>query len=62
MAHDRLQLLKNLIKGAKAITIAREPSCVDECSGHVLSYEEIEDWLFKLIENCIDDVQIEYEP
>ena len=62
MAHDHLQLLKNLIKGAKAITIAREPSCVDECSGHVLSYEEIEDWLFKVIENCIDDVQIEYEP
>ena len=62
VAHDRLQLLKNLIKGAKAITIAREPSCADECSGHVLSYEEIEDWLFKLIENCIDDVQIEYEP
>ena len=61
MAHDRLQLLKNLIKGAKAITIAREPGA-DECSGHVLSYEEIEDWLFKLIENCIDDVQIEYEP
>ena len=59
MEHNRFQTLKNLINGAKAITIAREPSCVDECSGQMLSYEEIEEWLVALIkESCGDDLEI----
>ena len=61
MTHDHLQLLKKLIKGARAITIARESGCVDGCSGYALSYEEIEDWLVKLIHDCVNDVQIEFE-
>ena len=59
MEHDELQTLKNLIKRAKAITIAREPNYVDKCSGQTLSYDEIEDWLVNLIkERCRDDVDV----
>lgn len=53
MTHDNFQTLKNLINGAKTITIARESSCVDECSGQALSYDVIEEWLIELIkESC----------
>lgn len=59
MTHGNFQMLKDLINGAKAITIAREPACVYECSGQMLSYEEIEDWLVALIkESCGDDLEI----
>ena len=59
MEHDNYQTLKILMNGANAITIAREPNCVYECSGETLSYEEIEDWLVALIkESCGDDVEI----
>ena len=62
MTHGNFQTLKDLINGAKAITIAREPSCVDECSEHTLSYEEIEDWLVKLIkESCGVDIEFDGE-
>ncbi len=62
MTHGNLQTLKNLIDGAKAITIAREPSCVDECSKHTLSYGEVEDWLVALIkESCGGDVEFDGE-
>ena len=59
MTHGNFQTLKNLIIGAKAITIAREPSCVDECSGQTLSYDVIEDWLTKLIkDSCGGGVEL----
>ena len=62
MTHGKFQTLKILINGAKAITIAREPSCVEECSNHTLSYKEIEDWLVALIkESCGDDVELDGE-
>ncbi len=62
MTHGGFQVLKDLIEGAKAITIAREPSCVEECSNHTLSYEEIEDWLVALIkESCSEDVEFDGE-
>lgn len=59
MEHDRFPTLKNLLNGAKAITIAREPDYVDKCSEHTLSCDAIVDWLTKLIkEDCGDDVEI----
>lgn len=61
MTHGQFHTLKELIRDAKAITIAREPDCVDGCSGGTLSYEEIETWLVGLIQDCVDDVEIEYE-
>lgn len=61
MTHGHFNLLKELIKGAKAITIAQEPSCVSDCSRQALSYKEIEDWLIKLIRGCVNDVQIEFD-
>jgi len=61
MMHGKFQTLKELIRGAKAITIAREPGCVCECSGETLSYEEIETWLVGLIQDCVDGVEIERE-
>ena len=61
MTHGHFNLLKDLIKGAKAITIAQEPSCVLDCSRQALSYKEIEDWLIKLIRGCSNDVQIEFD-
>lgn len=62
MTHGNFQMLMNLIKGARAITIAREPTCVDDCSGQTLSYEEIEDWLVALIkESCGEDVVFDGE-
>lgn len=58
MEHQRFQTLKNLIMGAKAITIALEPICVEECSEHTLSCDAIESWLAKLIkESCGNDVE-----
>ncbi len=58
LTHNRCQTLKNLIKGAKAITIALEPTCVEECSEQTLSSEEIEAWLAKLIkDSCCNDVE-----
>lgn len=62
MTHGHFQSLKNLIKGAKAITIAQEPDCVWGCSEQELSYDEVEDWLVQLIKGCVDDVQIERGP
>lgn len=62
MNHNRFQVLKNLIRGARAITIAREANCVEICSRQTLSYDVIEDWLVNLIkECCCDDVEIECE-
>lgn len=61
MSHGQFQTLKHLINSAKAITIAEEPYCVDECSGHALTSNEIEDWLLRLIQDCGDDIEIEYE-
>ena len=59
MTHGNFQMLKDLINGAKAITIAREPACVYECSEQTLSYEEIEDWFVTLIkESCGGNVEI----
>ena len=58
---DKFQTLKDLIKGAKAITIALEPFCVIDCSGQALSSDEIEGWLIQLIQSCVDDVLIESE-
>lgn len=62
MNHNRLQVLKNLIRGARSITIAREANCVETCSGRTLSYDVIEDWIVNLIKECCgDDVEIECE-
>lgn len=58
MTHGKFEKLKNLIKTSKAITIAREPYYVDECSGHALSCDEVERWLIGLIKSCIDNVEI----
>ena len=59
MEHNKFQTLKNLMKGANAITIAREPSYVDKCSEQTLSYKVIEDWLVNLImESCGGAVEI----
>ena len=60
MTHEQFQTLEGLIKGAKAITIAREPDCVVECSGQTLSYEDVEGWLVTLIKGCVD-VEIKCE-
>lgn len=60
MTHEQFQTLEGLIKGAKAITIAREPDCVRECSGQTLSYEDVEGWLVALIKGCVD-ADIKYE-
>ena len=61
MSHGHFQILKTLIKGARAITIAREHGCVFECSGGTLSYDEIEEWFKDLIQNCVGGVEIECE-
>lgn len=62
MVHEQFKTLEELIKGAKAITIAREPDCVRECSGQTLSYEDVEGWLVELIKGCIDaDIKYEYD-
>ena len=59
MNHNRFQVLKNLIRGARAITIAREANCVEDCSGHTLSYDVIEAWLVRLIKECCgNDIEI----
>ena len=60
MTHEQFQTLEGLIKGAKAITIARESDCVVECSGQTLSYEDVEGWLVTLIKGCVD-VEIKCE-
>lgn len=60
MKYDQLQTLKMLIKDAKAITIALEPDCVNECSGNTVTCEEVEDWLVALIKECVD-ADIKYE-
>jgi len=61
MMHGQFQMLEGLIKGSKAITIAREPECVRECSGQTLSCEEVEEWLVALIERCVAaDIKYEY--
>ena len=61
MMHGQLQALKNLIVGAKAITIARESAWVSKCCSEALTCEEIEAWLLNLIQGSVDDVEIEYE-
>lgn len=61
MTHGSFNVLKSLIRGAKAITIAQEPDCVRECSEGRMSFEEVEDWLVGLIRTCADDVKIEHE-
>ena len=59
MKHGKYQTLQNLINGAKAITIARERSCVYHCSNKTLSYRKVEDWLTKLInDSCGGNVEI----
>lgn len=58
MAHRKLQTLKELIRGAKAITIAREPTCVIEFSEGRLSSDVIEDWLRELIQGSVNDIEI----
>ena len=61
MTHGNFDILKQLIKGAYAITIAQEPCFVDECSKHTLSYEDVEVWFVKLIKYCECDPEIEYD-
>lgn len=63
MTHGQLQTLKGLIRDAKAITIAREPKCVIECSEGKLCSEVIEAWFRGLMQGCVDDIEIidEYE-
>lgn len=62
MTHGKFQTLEALVKGAKAVTIAREPCYVDLCSNHTLSYSEIEEWLVELIKgSCGDDAEFVYE-
>ena len=63
MTHGRLHTLKELIRGAKAITIAREPKDVIDCSEGKLYSEVIEAWFRGLIQGSIDDIEIidEYE-
>ena len=45
MTHGQFQTLKMLIRGAKAITMAKEPTYVFECSEGKLSSDVIVDWL-----------------
>lgn len=60
MCHSNLNVLEKLIKGAKAITIAREPECVAEVSDCKLTSDKIENWLIDLIKkSCICGVYIE---
>lgn len=61
MTHGKFDVLKQLIKGAYAITITQEPGCVDSCSKFTLSYEDVEAWLVKLIQDCECDPEIEYD-
>lgn len=61
MTHGGFDVLKSIIRGAKAITIAQEPDCVRECSEGRLTCEEIEAWLVGLIRECVDDVAIVHE-
>lgn len=58
MTHGQLQTLKGLIRGAKAITIAREPKYVIGCSGGKLCSEVIEAWFCGLTQGCVEDVEI----
>lgn len=61
MTHGKFDILKQLIKGAYAITIAQEPSFVYDCSKYTLSYEDVEAWFVKLIQDCECDPEIEYD-
>ena len=54
MTQDRFNTFKTLIRGAKAITIALEPSCVMDCCGGEVTCEEVENWLVALIKECVD--------
>jgi hypothetical protein len=62
MTHSNLNILERLIGGAKAITIARESSCVDEFSEGKLTSDEIQEWLIGLIKKSCCDVEIEEAP
>lgn len=59
MSHSNLNVLEKLIKGAKAITIARESTCVYECSEGKLTSDEIQEWLIGLIKKSCCCVYIE---
>ena len=59
MCHSNLNVLEKLIKGAKAITIARESSCVDEFSEGKLTSDEIQKWLISLIKKSCCGLEIE---
>lgn len=59
MCHSNLKVLEKLIKGAKAITIARESTCVCECSEGKLISDEIQEWLIGLIKKSCCCVYIE---
>lgn len=62
MTQNHCNLLTKLIKGARAITIAREPDFVLECSGQTVTYNDVEEWLIGLIQNSEDGFEIEKEP
>ena len=57
MTHEHFETLKKIIRGAKVITIAREPDC---CDSNV-PFQRVERWLTELVENCGDKVEIEYD-
>jgi hypothetical protein len=59
MTHSNLNILERLIGGAKAITIARESTCVYECSKGKLTSNEIQEWLIGLIKKSCCGVEIE---
>lgn len=61
MTHERFDVLKSIIRGSKAITIAQEPDCVCRCSEGRLTFEEIEAWIVGLIKDCVDGVEIVHE-
>lgn len=61
MTHERFDVLKSIMRGAKAITIAQEPDCVSRCSEGRLTFEDIEAWIVGLIRDCVDDVAVVHE-
>ena len=62
MRYSNVNILEKLIKNAKAITIARESSCVNECSDSKLTSDEIQEWLIGLIKkSCAEGVEVQME-
>ena len=58
MVHGHFEILKKIIRGAKVITIAREPDCCDPN----VPFEKVERWLKGFVQNCGDEVEITYDP